>query len=86
MNALLQEQRAIVNLSRTVAGGAAEFSRVIGKIPCLVAMRFSRRGSRLDLAQLVMHVRIGSNGGAHIGADGHRINETHLPHLCSEGT
>ena len=63
-----------------VAGRAAQFSGIIGKIACLIAHVALASGSLcISLAQLVMNIGIGGHGGTDIDADGCRVDQLDLP-------
>ena len=61
-----------------VAGGTAEPSSVVRKVPCLPAPFLGFRCPGKDLSQFIMDAHIGGHGGADVDANGGSIDELHL--------
>ena len=69
-----QELHVQADLACTVTYRAAEFSCVIGKIPCLIAQFFCLLGPGKNLSQFVVDIGIGGHCGTHINSDWRSIN------------
>ena len=74
-----EELHVQIDDPRAVADRAAELAGVVGKIPGLIPKRLRVRRPGKDLPQLVMDVGISGHGGAHVDADGGRVDQLHLP-------
>ena len=66
------------DLSGPVAGGAAEFTCIVGKISRFIAACLCVRRPGIDLAQIIVHIGIGCHCGPHIDTDGGRVDQLDL--------
>ena len=73
-----QELHVQRDLSRSVAGGAAQFPGVIGKITRLVLAGLRPGCLCVQLSQFIVHTRVGRHCGAHVDADGRRVDQLDL--------
>ena len=63
------------DLACPVADRAAEGAGIIGKVPGAYPQLFGRLGPAVDLAQLVMDVRVGGHRRAHVDPDGGSVDQ-----------
>ena len=62
----------------TVAGGAAQFAGVVGEVAGFVFAFFCVRRAGENFTQLIVHIGVCRNGGAHVDTDRRSIDELHL--------
>ena len=88
-----QELHVEGDLARPVARGAAQRARVVGEGARLEARRPRLPGARERPAQLVQDTGVRGDCGAHVDADGRRVDQVdardsrrvHVPHVRGEG-
>ena len=65
--------------ARSVTGGTAELTCIVGEVAGLPAPRLRSFGSGEDLAEFVMYVGVSGHGGPYVDSDGSGIDQLDLP-------